>query len=408
MIQIYQKQYLRKHLIRIKPMANTILLRPNPGNSFKMVLLQIGQVSEDPPVVTKGITRSMGNTRGVGGGGGGGGDHLLDAPTCIYDDGLAPTMNLALTWAELQWFLKTQAGCKLPFRLEIDELVKFPERSFTQIIDLQNPEAKFDKTKMFRHTLNLTPQFVGEELTLNSEMGNPNDFTYPALAREVKANAKPKITFMLLTAAKFNELLDSGELNNVMKAQAEFNDGSFTWHLDDTDEYWLCSEKTNFELNTECCWYDQPTFVFEGAVEGGVLQGPITPGEKPVVRVHRKTVVAAGGQSTTWKYCMKADSRHALPLVKINGKQLTQVWAHEFTMCFGPQEVEEVRKVYNLEETCPICMDSYRQFSVLACGHAVCATCKDNVVQMRNNVTCPFCRDEGSASDIVTVDLTGD
>jgi hypothetical protein len=390
-------------------MVNTIQIRPNRENAFKMVLLQIGQVSEDTDVRTKGITRSMGNTRGVGGGGGGGGDHLLDAPTCIYHNGLAPTMNLALTWAELQWFLKTQDGCRLPFSLETDELDKFPERCFTQIIDLQNPEAMFDKTKMFRHTLNLTQEFVGEELTLNSEMGNPNDFTYPDLAREVKDNAKPKISFMLLTAAKFNELLDSGELNNVMKAQAAFNDGSFTWHLDDTDEYWL-SQKDNLDLKTRCCWDDQPTFVFEGAVVGGVLQGPITPGEKPVVRVHRKTVVAAGGQSTTWKYCMKADSRHALPLVKIHGKPLTQVWAHEFTMCFGPRQVEEVRKVYNLEETCPICMDSYRQFSVLACGHAVCATCKDKVVGKRNNVTCPFCRDEGSASDMVTVDyvdLTG-
>jgi len=383
-------------------MANTIRLNPK-NESIKMVLLQIGQVKEDAPVRTK-STRSMGNTRSVGGGGGGGGDHLLDVPTCIYNGGRAPTMNLAVTFAELKWGLQTQRGKKLDFRLDTDVLQKFPGRCFTQILNLQDPQARFDETKMFRHYLDLTDDFVGEELTLSSQMGNPEEMTYPDLAREVMAEAKPKITFMLIPRAKFDDLLNSGQLNVVMKAQADFNDNCYTWHLDPDDEYWL-NQDTTFGLHTKCCWGDQPTFKLEGAVVGGVLQAPITPGEKPVVRVQRKNVVAAGGQSTTWKYCMKANQEHALPLVKINGNNMTQVWAHEFTMYSRPQEVEEVREVYNLTEECPICMDSYQQFSVLACRHAVCATCKDKVVQKRNNVTCPFCRDESSASNIVTVDI---
>ncbi len=326
-------------------------------------------------------------------------------PTCHYG---VDTEKLAGVYTQLDWCLKSQDCHTLAFTLEKDVLEAFPDRRISQIINLHDPHARIDKTKMFKHTLDLTPEFVGKELTLSSALCNPEGFNDPNLDRQVRDLNKPKNTFMLLPFAQFNELADSGELNNVMKAQAAFNDDERTWHLDPNDEYWLML-KSNFELMTECGWHDQPTFRFEGAVVAADLQGPIKHGEKNIVRVQRNTVVAAGGNSTTWTCCMDADSSEALPLVKTrDGKSKTQVWGHLFTVRQVPKQVEEVRTVYNLEETCPICLDTYGQFSVLTCKHALCAKCKDDVADARKNVKCPFCLEDSSASNIVTVDLTVD
>ncbi len=84
------------------------------------------------------------------------------------------------------------------------------------------------------------------------------------------------------------------------------------------------------------------------------------------------------------------------------GEKLTQYFMHQFNLLTGKKQEE--RTVFDNLQKCGICLDTKTQFSVLTCGHVVCVTCKDHVVGKRNNVTCPFCRDEGSASDMVTVD----
>jgi hypothetical protein len=374
-------------------MANTIRLgRPKSEENLALTfyLIQFGEVPE------KFCKTKGGGARGGKGGGG------VDVPMCPYYGKDTSSEELAQLWALLDWSVCTQDDKRLHFTLD-----PIQDTDIVQFVNTENPDAILNTSKCWEHFLTLTPEFVNKGLTLKSAMHNFEDYPDPELAKAVKEWKHPTINFMLLTRDQLKHLEASGKLLEAMKVQAEMNESGTTqaWFLDPDDTFWLDVNGTGDKLLHKSSHADTVTFMFEGKVTDVQIDRNSA---KSLVRFKREqTVSAEKGIDHTFKYCTNPTTDHALPMhVTSEGKKLTQYWMHAFNLFTGKKQEE--RTVFDDLHKCGICLDTNTQFSVLACNHAVCATCKDNIVGKKNNVTCPFCRDESSASNIVTVDVPVD
>jgi len=404
-------------------MASTICLgeqKSKENLALTFYLIWFGEVP-DQFATHKNGTRGPGSAAGV------------DVPMCPYYG--TSSEELAQLWALLDWSICTQDDKRLGFTLDPDTVKAFPDTNIVQFVHTENPEAILNTSKFWQHSLTLTPQFVNKGLTLKSAMHNFQDYPNPELAKAVKECKHPMINFMLLTRDQLKHLEASGKLLEVIKKQAQMSaskkqaqmcesgeghesgqdeghesqqDEGNQWYLEPDDTFWLDVNGTGDELLHKHSTADKVTFMLEAKVTDVQID---CDGQKSILRFKREhTVSAKKGLDHTFKYCTNPGTDHALPMHQTSeGEKLTQYFMHQFNLFTGKKQEE--RTVFDNLQKCGICLDTKTQFSVLTCGHVVCVTCKDHVVGKRNNVTCPFCRDEGSASDMVTVDyvdLTGD